>query len=113
MAFSVYMMASARNGTLYCGSTDDLARRVWEHRTGARRGFTKRYNVKILVWHEQHEARDSAKRREATIKAWNRQWKLELIETANPGGATYMKPLAPSPNLDPRFRGEYGIGLIP
>lgn len=85
MVFSVYMMASARNGTLYIGSTDDIARRAWEHRNGLRPGFTKRYSVTLLVWHEQHETRESAKLRESALKKWNRQWKLELIERFNPG----------------------------
>jgi len=60
MSFFVYMLASERNGTLYVGMTDDLVKRVWQHRTDALPGFTRRYNVKILVWHETHESRESA-----------------------------------------------------
>lgn len=82
--FHVYIMASQRNGTLYIGSTDDLNRRVFEHQTGARGGFTRQYGVKRLVWHEPHDSRESAFRRERAMKRWNRAWKLSLIEQGNP-----------------------------
>jgi putative endonuclease len=85
VSFFVYILASRRNGTLYIGMTDDLAKRIWQHRTGAIPGFTKKYGVKILVWHEQHETRESAFARERQLKKWNRAWKLELIERMNPG----------------------------
>lgn len=84
MAFYVYILASRRNGTLYTGMTDDLARRVEEHRTGALPGFTKRYGVKILVWFEVHETREAAFVRERQIKKWERNWKLRTIEGTNP-----------------------------
>ena len=84
MAFYVYILASRRNGTLYVGMTDDLARRAWEHRIGAVAGFTRRYGVTMLVWYEAHETRESAFVRERRIKKWNREWKLELIERTNP-----------------------------
>ena len=84
MAFYVYILASRRNGTLYTGMTDDLVRRVWQHRTGAVPGFTNKYGVKMLVWYEQHETRESALIRERQIKNWNRAWKLKLIEQMNP-----------------------------
>jgi putative endonuclease len=84
MSFWVYLLASRRNGTLYVGMTDDLARRVWEHRTSAVPGFTSKYSVKTLVWYEQHESRESAFQRERQIKKWNRAWKLQLIEKFNP-----------------------------
>jgi putative endonuclease len=64
--------------------TDDLARRVWEHRTGAVPGFTQKYSVKMLVWCEQHESRESAFQRERQIKKWKRAWKLQVIEKFNP-----------------------------
>ena len=83
MSFCTYLLASRKNGTLYVGMTDDLARRVWEHRTGAYPGFTRRYGVKTLVWFEVHESRDAAFRRERQIKKWNRAWKIRLIEEAN------------------------------
>lgn len=83
VSFYVYMLASRRNGTLYIGMTDDLIRRIWEHRTGAVPGFTRKYGVKMLVWFEQHETREAALMRERQLKKWNRAWKLELIERQN------------------------------
>jgi putative endonuclease len=84
MSFFVYILASHRNGTLYIGMTDDLARRIWQHRVEAVPGFTKKYGVKTLVWYEQHETRESAFTRERQLKKWNRAWKLQLIEGLNP-----------------------------
>ena len=84
MSFFVYMLASRRNGTLYVGMTDNLAQRVWQHKTDAIAGFTQKYGVKLLVWFETHETRESAFVRERQIKKWNREWKLELIEGMNP-----------------------------
>jgi putative endonuclease len=84
MSFFVYILASGRNGTLYIGMTDNLVRRAWEHRTGAVPGFTRKYGVKLLVWYEIHESRESAFQRERRLKKWNRAWKLELIERFNP-----------------------------
>jgi putative endonuclease len=83
MAFFVYMLANKRNGTLYVGMTDDLTKRVWQHRNNIIPGFAQRYGVKMLVWYEVHESRDSAFIRERQIKKWNRAWKLELIERMN------------------------------
>ena len=80
----VYILASARNGTLYTGVTSDLLKRVWEHKSDLVEGFTKRYAVHVLVWFELHEDMLAAIRREKTIKGWKRRWKLELIETMNP-----------------------------
>jgi putative endonuclease len=84
MSFYVYILASRRNGTLDIGTTDDLGRRIWEHKEGAIPGFTKKYSVKLLVWFEAHDTRESAFIRERQIKKWNRAWKLELIEKQNP-----------------------------
>jgi len=84
MSFYVYILASRRNGTLYIGLTDNLARRVWEHQSGAIPGFTKKYGVKMLVWYELHDSRESAFQRERQLKKWNRAWKLKLIERRNP-----------------------------
>ncbi len=80
----VYIMASGRNGTIYLGSTDDLVRRVWEHRSGAIEGFTKRYRCKLLVWYEPHEDLMTARQREYRMKEWKRAWKLREIEGFNP-----------------------------
>ena len=85
MAFYTYIVASQRNGTLYIGSTDDLAHRVWEHAEKHRHGFTAKYDVARLVWFETHETREAAFRRERQMKKWNRAWKIELIERFNPG----------------------------
>jgi putative endonuclease len=80
-----YLLASQRNGTLYAGNTDDLSKRVQEHRTKALGGFTAKYGVDKLVWFETHPTREQAFRRERQIKEWRRAWKLILIERTNPG----------------------------
>ena len=81
---TVYLLASRRNGTLYAGVTSDLAARMNHHRMGAVPGFTQEYDVKLLVWFEQHSTMEEAIAREKRIKKWNRAWKLELIEKDNP-----------------------------
>ena len=68
----VYIMASARNGTLYIGVTSDLVKRVWEHREGVVPGFTKSYGCKMLVWFEAHDDIQDARYRELQMKKWNR-----------------------------------------
>ena len=80
----LYILASRRNGTLYTGVTNDLARRTQQHREGLVRGFTRKYDVKLLVYYELHHDINSAILREKRIKSWRRQWKLELIEADNP-----------------------------
>lgn len=85
MAFFTYMMASGRNGTIYVGSTEDLVTRVNQHKNKTFKGFTGRYDADRLVWYELHDGRDAAFKRERQIKKWNRLWKLDLIETMNPG----------------------------
>jgi putative endonuclease len=82
--FWVYMLASQHNGTLYIGSTSDLIRRVHEHRSGAMDGFTKQYAVHLLVWFEEHTTPVAMVTRERQLKKWNREWKIRLIERANP-----------------------------
>ena len=84
MSFWVYMLASRRNGTLYVGMTDDLVRRVWQHKSGIVGGFTKKYGVNSLVWYEEHESREAALQRAQQMKKWNRAWKIEKIEAINP-----------------------------
>jgi putative endonuclease len=79
--FFVYMLASRHYGTLYVGSTNDLARRVWEHKTKAIPGFTTKYGVDRLVWFEVHETLEGALIRERQIKRWKRDWKINLIES--------------------------------
>jgi putative endonuclease len=80
----VYILASGRNGTLYIGSTTDLENRVRAHKAGLFSGFTFKYNVKQLVYFEEHESAESALKRERNMKEWKRQWKINLIEKNNP-----------------------------
>jgi putative endonuclease len=81
--YYVYIMASQRNGTLYLGVTNDLIRRVYEHKHNLVGGFTKKYNVHQLVYYEETFDVVSAIQREKQLKKWNRKWKLELIEKVN------------------------------
>jgi putative endonuclease len=80
----VYILANNRNGTLYTGVTEDLIRRVYEHKNNLVEGFTKKYHIHMLVYYEQHGNIESAITREKRLKKWNRKWKLELIEKDNP-----------------------------
>ncbi len=80
----VYILASKRNGTLYTGVTSNLIKRVWEHKQGFVEGFTKKYQVKRLVYYETYTDRESAFLREKRIKKWRRAWKIRLIEEENP-----------------------------
>jgi putative endonuclease len=79
-----YIMTNRRNGTLYIGVTNDVARRAWEHREGLVDGFTKRYGLKRLVYAEHHDDIRDAIQREKTLKHWSRAWKIDLIESQNP-----------------------------
>ncbi len=81
---AVYIMASQRNGTLYLGVTSDLMNRALQHRQGLIEGFSNKHGCKLLVWWEQHEEMHTALAREKEIKKWRRDWKLALIEKANP-----------------------------
>jgi putative endonuclease len=80
----VYILASAIGGTLYIGVTNDLVRRVYEHKTNAVPGFTGRYRIHRLVYFEQFGDIENAIRREKRLKKWNRSWKIRLIEERNP-----------------------------
>ena len=82
--FYVYMLASARNGTLYLGVTSDLVKRIWEHRESVIEGFTKNHGVKHLMWFEVHGDAIAAITREKQLKKWNREWKINLIQKENP-----------------------------
>ena len=84
MLYFVYILASQSHGTLYVGSTPDLIRRIWEHKTKAVHGFAAKYGVDPLVWYEAHESMAAAAKRERQIKEWKRAWKIELIERDNP-----------------------------
>ncbi len=80
----VYIMASARNGTLYIGVTSDLVKRVGEHREGLVPGFTQKYKVNRLVYYEEHADIREAIAAEKRMKKWKRLWKIRLIEKINP-----------------------------
>ena len=80
----VYILASKKNGTLYTGITSNLTKRVWQHKQGQVKGFTKKYEVKTLVYYEVHDNAEGAITRERQIKKWRRSWKLRLIEKMNP-----------------------------
>ena len=80
----VYILASKRNGTLYIGVTNNLRRRIQEHKSGLNEGFTKRYQVHRLVYYERYDYIGDAIVRERQLKKWNRAWKIALIEKRNP-----------------------------
>ncbi len=80
----VYIITNRPNGTLYIGVTNNLIRRVWEHREGVTDGFTKRYNLKKLIYFEQHQTISLAIQREQTMKHWPRAWKVRIILDMNP-----------------------------
>ena len=84
MEYYVYILASKRNGTLYIGVTNNLIKRVWEHKQKLIEAFTKKYGVDKLVYFEQTPDINSAITREKQLKKWNRAWKIRLIEEKNP-----------------------------
>lgn len=84
MSYWVYILASGPGGTLYVGVTNDLVRRVYEHREGLVAGFTRKYAVKRLVYFEPHESILASIQREKNIKHWSREWKIDLIVRDNP-----------------------------
>ena len=83
-AFYVYIWAKGRNSTFYTGFTSNLIKRIWEHKNELADGFTKRYDIKTLVYYEVHDDYNAALKREKQIKKWNRAWKMRLIEEKNP-----------------------------
>jgi putative endonuclease len=80
----VYILATKKGGVLYTGMTNDLERRMHEHRSESIEGFTRRYHIKKLVYYEIFETPYDAICREKAIKKWYRKWKIELIEENNP-----------------------------
>lgn len=84
MGAFVYILTNKPNGTLYVGVTSDLIRRVHEHREKSADGFSKKYSLNMLVYYEQHPTMPLAIQREKNIKHWVRNWKIKLIEEANP-----------------------------
>ena len=94
--YFVYMLASQRNGTLYVGVTNDLVKRVWEHKNDFVEGFTRTYAVHRLVWFESTPDVALAIQREKQIKKWRRAWKLEMIERENPDWRDLYETIAGS-----------------
>ena len=84
MSYYVYIIASRRDGAIYIGVTNNLVRRVYEHRIKAVPGFTSKYNITQLVWFEIYDDPVSAITREKELKKWKRSWKIQLIESQNP-----------------------------
>ena len=84
MPYYVYIMASKRNGTLYVGVTNNLARRMLEHKGKLVPGFTRKYGVDLLVYFEAFDSVLEARAREHSLKRWRRAWKVKLIEEFNP-----------------------------
>ena len=78
-SYYVYILASRKNGTLYIGVTNDLIKRMYEHKNHLIKGFTDKYNVTILVYFEETNDINEAIKREKQLKKWNRKWKLELL----------------------------------
>jgi putative endonuclease len=83
VSYYVYILASGRRGTIYIGVTNDLVRRVYEHRTDAVPGFTRKYRVHQLIYYEIHDDIHEAIAQEKRMKRWARAWKVELIEKDN------------------------------
>jgi len=90
----VYILASRRNGTLYVGVTNDLCRRLSEHKLKAVPGFTRKYGVDQLVYYEEYGSVLEARAREYTVKRWRRAWKIALIEKLNPDWSDLADQLA-------------------
>ena len=82
--YFVYILTSKRNGTLYIGVTNNLLKRVYQHKERLVPGFTRKYNVHVLMYYEKYSDIYSAIEREKRLKKWNRQWKINLIESVNP-----------------------------
>jgi putative endonuclease len=82
--FCVYILPDRRRGVLYVGVTNDLTRRVSEHRQKLVPGFTKTYGLTQLVYFEDYSSILDARAREHSLKRWRRQWKFDLVETLNP-----------------------------
>lgn len=82
--YYIYILTSKRNGTLYIGVTNNLVKRVFEHKNDLVEGFTKKYQVHTLVYFESYKDINEALVREKQLKKWNRKWKIELIEKDNP-----------------------------
>lgn len=96
MNYFVYILASKRNGTLYIGVTNNLIKRVYEHKQKTVEGFTKKYYVDKLVYFEEYKSPEEAIVREKKLKKWNRSWKLKLIEDKNSNWEDLYEKFLPS-----------------
>ncbi len=81
--YYVYITTN-HSGSLYTGVTNDLFRRIWQHRAGIGSRFTTKYKTRHLLWYEETDDISAALSREKQIKNWRRQWKIELLEAENP-----------------------------
>jgi putative endonuclease len=93
--YFAYILASRKHGTLYDGVTNDLFRRVYEHKVNAVPGFTSRYRVHLLVWYEAYDDSTNAIAREKEIKKWRRDWRISLIEADNPNWSDLYQSICP------------------
>jgi putative endonuclease len=82
--YYVYILTKGRNSTFYVGMTSNLAKRIWEHKNKVGDGFTKKYNIDLLVYYEVFDDPENAIKREKRLKKWNRAWKMKIIEEKNP-----------------------------
>lgn len=107
-SYFTYILCNKPNGTLYTGVTNDLPRRIFEHREGRAGSFTRRYGCHWLVWFEPHTDITEAILREKRIKRWRRQWKIELIEAQNPDWRDFLLDIerVEAVEVGPRFRGD-------
>ena len=96
--YYVYILARGRNSTLYTGVTNDLIRRIYEHKMGLADSFTKKYGIKTLVYYEQHSDIREAIRREKLIKKWRREFKINVIEKQNADWQDLYIELSGSPD---------------
>lgn len=92
--FCVYIMTNMPYGVFYIGFTSDLYQRIWEHKEGIFDGFSKKYNLKMLVYYEMFDDAESAIRREKRLKRWSREWKIEAINQFNPDWKDLYETLA-------------------
>ena len=84
MQYYVYILTNKKQGTLYIGVTNDLVRRIWEHKNHVVEVFTEKYKLGRLVYYEETDNVESAIQREKQLKNWHRPWKITLIEKNNP-----------------------------
>lgn len=93
--YYIYILASKQNGTLYIGVTNNLIRRIYEHKNDSIDGFTKLHKVHKLVYYEEYNDIELAIQREKQLKKWNRKWKLRIIEERNPKWRDLYEELNP------------------